>query len=205
MAWIPISVTANAALIRRLNARNSLSGQYMFTQYSLPRQRSCFIQQRDSDQHGSFWLPARVEPTDHHECLRGTTVDRKFKQCGCALLDQGLSERCCQRPVPVWNDRASTYTHNTSGGGGFFVGAEVDSVTGGFTREFEKKLTIGLTGGYMRTSGLLNQENIDAKFGAAMATMRAEQECHRIRELYGEPINRRVPRCHPMPSASCIR
>jgi hypothetical protein len=35
-----------------------------------------------------------------------------------------------------------------------------------------RKLSVNLTGGYMRTSGLANQGEYDGKFGAAMATLR---------------------------------
>ena len=65
------------------------------------------------------------------------------------------------------------------------MGAEVDSVAGGFTKDFERKLTIGLTGGYMRNSGLTNQEEINATFGAATAYHAAKQEFQRIRKLHG--------------------
>jgi hypothetical protein len=67
------------------------------------------------------------------------------------------------------------YNRSASGGGGFLVGAEVDSISAGFAREFEKKLTIDLAGGYMRTSALGNEEGINGKYGAAMATMRLSQ------------------------------
>jgi hypothetical protein len=52
------------------------------------------------------------------------------------------------------------------------VGGEVDTVSAGFAREFVRKLSVNLTGGYMRTSGLANQGDYDSKFGAAMATLR---------------------------------
>ena len=59
------------------------------------------------------------------------------------------------------------------------AGGEVENLSAGFSRDFTKDLTINLTGGYMRTSGLANpssglanQGEYDGKFGAAMATLR---------------------------------
>jgi hypothetical protein len=68
-----------------------------------------------------------------------------------------------------------SYSHAASAGGGFLPGAEVDTISGGFGRELEKKLTINLTGGYTRTSALGGEEGIDSKFGAGTATMRLSQ------------------------------
>jgi hypothetical protein len=47
-----------------------------------------------------------------------------------------------------------SYRHGINGGEGYLLGAEWNSIDGNFTRDFGMNLTIGLTGGYVRTSGL---------------------------------------------------
>lgn len=164
------SVTANASLIRRLNARNSLSGQYMFTQYTYPG--SALSSSNSGIRTDTVLIGYQCEW--NRRITTNVSAGPQWIETSNSAVVPSSTRVSASAAV---NDRLRfgttdiAYTHNTSGGGGFFMGAEVDSITGGFTREFEKKLTIGLTGGYMRTSGLLNQENIDAKFGAAMATM----------------------------------
>jgi hypothetical protein len=72
------------------------------------------------------------------------------------------------------------FSRQVGGGGGYLVGSETTTVSAGFAREFERKLSVNLTGGYTRTSGLANQSTsgianqgeYDGKFGAAMATLR---------------------------------
>jgi hypothetical protein len=48
----------------------------------------------------------------------------------------------------------------------------VNSVSAGFAREFERRLSVNLTGGYTRTSALDNGGDVGGKFGAALATLR---------------------------------
>jgi len=170
---------ANAGLTRRLNARNSLSGQYSFTDYSYPGNNlatpisglvtntALFGYQREWNRRittnvsvGPEWISS----------LNSAVVPSSTTVAGSAsVIDQFR-----------FGSASVNYSRATSGGAGFLDGSQVDSITAGFAREFEKKLTINLTGGYMRTSGLANQGTsglanqgeYDSKLGAAMATLR---------------------------------
>jgi hypothetical protein len=166
--------TANAGLTQRLNARNSLSYRYLFSQYSYPGsdlgvvtttlvtnsalfgyQRHWTRQITTDGAVGPEWVAganSAVVPSSTR--VSGNASFEGQFRIGSASLN---------------------YNRSASGGGGFLVGAEVDSISAGFAREFEKKLTIDLAGGYMRTSALGNEEGINGKYGAAMATMRLSQ------------------------------
>jgi hypothetical protein len=162
--------SANAGLTRRLNARNSLSAQYSFTDFSYPGSNSTqpvsslkantvlFGFQRQWNRRintsasvGPEWIGSpdtAVVPSSTRVSGNATVTDEL--RFGSANLN---------------------YSHAANAGGGFLPGAVVDTISGGFGRQFEKKLTINLTGGYTRTSALGGIEEIDGKFGAGMATM----------------------------------
>jgi hypothetical protein len=166
--------TASAGLTRRLDARNSLSGQYLFTDYSYPGNNlalpisslvtntALFGYQREWNRR--ITTNVSVGP-EWVESSNSAVVPSSTRISGSATVDDQFR----------FGSASLNYSHSASGGGGFLLGAEVDRVGAGFSREFEKKLTTELTGGYMRTSGLSTQEKIDGKYGAAMATMRLSQ------------------------------
>jgi len=163
--------TASAGLTRRLNARNSLSGQYVFTDYSYPGNNlalpissfvtnaALFGYQREWNRRITTNVSAGPEWV---ESSNGAVVPSSTRVSGSAtVVDQFR-----------FGSANLNYRRSTSGGGGFLIGGKVDSITAGFAREFEKKLTISLTGGYTRTSGLGNEGEINNRYGAAMATLR---------------------------------
>jgi len=162
---------AYASLTGRLNARNSLSGQYLFTDYSYPGNNlalpisslvtntALFGYQREWNRR--ITTNASIGP-EWVESSNSAIVPASTRVSGSAKVDDQFR----------FGSASLNYSHAASGGGGFLAGAEVDSVSAGFSREFERKLTIELTGGYRRNSALGNKGEINGKFGAAMATMR---------------------------------
>jgi hypothetical protein len=166
--------SANAALNRRLNARNSLSVQYSFTDFSYPGSNSSqsvssldantvlFGFQRQWNRRIN--TSASVGP-EWIESPDSAVVPSSTRVSGNATFEDQLR----------FGSVNLSYSHAASAGGGFLPGAEVDTISGGFGKEFEKKLTINLTGGYNRTSALGGEEEIDGKFGAGTATMQLSQ------------------------------
>ena len=163
--------TANALLTRRFNARNSLSGQYLFSDYSYPGNTLSHAINRLVTNSALFgyqraWsrritTNASVGP-QRIESSNSAAVPSSTRFSGSANIDDGFR----------FGSAGLNYSHSASGGGGFLFGAEVDSVSANFSREFERKLSIGLTGGYSRTSALDNEGEINARFAAVMATLR---------------------------------
>jgi hypothetical protein len=168
------TLTANAGVTRRLNAHNSVSGQYSFfrfnygganstsqvnsaqvsysqansAQFSFSRQWNWKIS--TSASVGPQWVSSSdsaITPTSTRISMSASASDTfKF---GVAGLN---------------------YSHGTTGGSGYMLGAESDVVSGNFSRKFGKSLSAGLTGSYLRTAGLNNNEVISAKYGGAQAT-----------------------------------
>ncbi len=165
------SQTANALLTRRFDARNSLSGQYLFSNYSYPGNNpsqaiSGLVTNSALFGYQRAWsrritTSASIGP-QRIESSNSAVVPSSTRFTGSANIDDHFR----------FESAGLNYTHSASGGGGFLFGAEVDSVSANFSRKFERKLSIGLTGGYSRTSALDNEGEINARFGAAMATLR---------------------------------
>ena len=159
------SQTANAGLTQRLNARNSLTYRYLFSQYSYPGSNlglatttlmtnsALFGYQRHWTRQ--ITTNAAIGP-EWVDGANSAVVPFSTKVSGNASFEDQFR----------FGSASLNYNHTTSGGGGFLVGGEVDSASIGFSREFEKRLTAEFTGGYMRTSGLSTQGKIDGKYGA---------------------------------------
>lgn len=163
--------TADAMLTRRLNARNSLWGQYLFSDFyypgnnpaqvisSLVTNSALFGYQREWNRR--ITTIASIGP-EWIESSNSAILPSSTRVSGSVNVDEQLR----------LGSASVNYSHAASGGAGFLYGAEVDSVNAGFSREFERKLTIGMTGGYRRTSSLGDEGEINGKFGATMATWR---------------------------------
>jgi len=161
----------NAGLTRRLNARSSVSGQYSFAESSYPGNNpalpiSNFVTSEAFFGYQRAWNrqistsvsvgPEWISSSNSAIVPSSTTV------AGSASFSDQFR----------FGSVSANYSRATSGGGGFLVGAVVNSVSAGFAREFERRLSVNLTGGYTRTSALDNGGDVGGKFGAALATLR---------------------------------
>jgi hypothetical protein len=165
------SQTANAGLTQRLNARNSLSYRYLFSQYSYPGDSLGLVTTTLMTNSALFGY--------ERHWTRQITTDGAIgpewvvgANSAVVPFSTRVSGNASFEDQFRFGSASLNYIHTTSGGGGFLVGGEIDSASAGFSKEFAKKLTTALSGGYMRTSGLDSQGTIDGKFGAAMFTWR---------------------------------
>jgi hypothetical protein len=176
------TLTGSAGLTRRLSARASLSGQYLFSRYNyggagfvsiagtaplqfiqtnsvqLGYTRQWNRQITTSLAAGPQWISSSnsvVVPSSTNAFVSASIGD-KFR-LGSASL---------------------SYSHGVTGGSGYMPGAESDNASGNFSRNFGRNLTIGLTGTYMRTYSLSSfyihdiAGKTNAKYGEAQATRR---------------------------------
>ena len=160
------ATTANAGLTRRLDARNSLTGQYAYSRYSYGG--SAFTLQTNTaliDYHRAWTRHLNTDTSVGPQWVNnagGTALSSSTKVSANASLSYLLR----------FGTTNLSYSHQTNSGAGYLLGSTVDSANGGFTREFGRDLGIGITGSYTRNSGLLNSEVINAKFGGVQATRR---------------------------------
>jgi hypothetical protein len=149
---------ANAGLTRRLSARNSLTGQYAFSsydygstgvttqtnsgQFSLSRKWSRRF--TTSVAAGPVWVTSSGISSTGAIVAPSTTMLSLSASANYSLRRQGA--------VGV------SYSHGTSGGSGYMLGAKEDNLSANYSRTFGKKLTVGVTGSYMRSASLAAAE-----------------------------------------------
>jgi len=148
---------ANAGLTRRLDARDSASGQYSFSQFNYSS--TGYTTQTSTAQFGVTrqWNPkltttASVGPawiTNSGIPITGSTA---LPNITTVFFSASVNYQMLHGASSL------SYSHGNNGGAGYFLGAKVDSVNANFSRAYGKNLTIGVTGSYMRTASLLAAE-----------------------------------------------
>ncbi len=155
---------ANAQLTRRLNARNSLTATYMFSQFSYPDFGFSF--QSDTALFGfrRAWNAKITSVISAGPEWKGSSNS--------AVVPSSVTYAVNASATYQYRSVAAglTYVRAASGGGGYLFGAESDSVIADYRRDFGKKLTLGVTGDYRRLSGLINNGVTNSKFGGAQVT-----------------------------------
>ena len=146
--------SANAGISRRLNARNSLSGQYTFSRYDyggmgltmqsnsgqLSLSRKWNRRFNTSVAAGPVWITSSGLAGMGAKATPNSTMLSLNASANYSLRRQGSA--------------SVSYSRGTTGGSGYMLGAKEDSLNGNYSREFGKKLTVGLTASYMRSSSL---------------------------------------------------
>lgn len=172
------SLMANAGLTRRLNARNSLSGQYSYSHRSYPgysvtfgTSTALFSYNRQWTRRlstnagaGPEWIrsSASASSSTAGELPPTATVPNSTRISGNAGVDYHMR----------FGAASLRYNHGTNGGAGYLIGAENDTVGANFSREFDKNLTVGFTGSYLRTAGLNGNGVTNGKYGGVQASRR---------------------------------
>jgi hypothetical protein len=157
--------TGTAKLNWRLNARNSILCNYVFSDYGFP------------DFYNINFLTNTALVGIQHQWSRNLTTIASAGPQWVSSSDQGAVPSSTNVSVSAAVNyllRSTTasisYARGTNGGAGYLVGGEVDMVQGNFSHRFGMNATIGLTGGYERTAGLTNNGVTNSKFGEAQFT-----------------------------------
>jgi hypothetical protein len=188
------STSANLALRRRLDARDSLTGQYTFFRYSYPDasvaidlnsptigwQRTWTRTISTTMAAGPLWIS-----TSGSALAASSGGNPAPTQVPSST---GISAMASISDKTRFGMAGLSYIHGVMSGGGYTYGGNVDAITGTFSRQLGRqvgsKTTIELSGGYTRTSSLLSvpvfigqtttnlgfSGDITAKYGAAQAT-----------------------------------
>ena len=157
---------ANAALTRRLSARDSLSARYRFTQFTYPDFNFSFTTHTGMLDFTRAWnRRVSTDMSGGPEWTGGSRfagVPRALRASGTASLTYSF------RSVSA----ALAYNRATNSGGGYLIGAETDSFAATLSREFRRSLTVGLNASYMRTAGLQNNGITNGKFAGVQVSRR---------------------------------
>jgi hypothetical protein len=158
--------TANGGVTQRLGARSSLIGGYSYSRTDFTQ--SGFILETNGvtvgfQRHwnGKFATTASVGP-------QWTTSSDPTTVPSTSSYSISASASYKLRAGSI----SAVYRRGVSSGGGFLLGAEVDSVSANYSRNFGRAWSTGIVGSYNRTAGLSNNGVLSAKFGSAQVNRR---------------------------------
>ncbi len=163
---------ADAGVTRRLSARNSFSGQYSFSRFSyvgsiqVANAAQISYSQANTVQ---FSLSRQWNP---HLVTSASVGPQWISSSNSAILPSSarISANASASDTFRFGTASLMYSHGTTGGSGYMLGAESDIAMASFERSFGKNLTIGVTGSYRRTAGLSKSGTTSGEYGGAQAT-----------------------------------
>jgi hypothetical protein len=160
------TVSATGTVVRLLNGRNSVSGTYLYSNFSYPSYNVTFETNTGLFGYQHKWTRSLV--TDFS--AGPEWISSAYSSVVPASTDVRVTATLTY--LMRFGSMGLNYTRGTNGGGGYVFGGEVDTFTGNYSRQFGTNLTMGLTGGYQRTATLNNAGTTKGVFGGAQATWR---------------------------------
>ena len=155
---------AHGELTWRLNARNSLTDTYMFSQFSYPAYNFSFVTNTGTFGFERVWnrkittnISAGPQWTRSSD---STTVPPSL----------GITVNATANYQYRFDSASLAYSRGVYGGAGYLIGGESDIGRATFSRQFGRTLGIGIDGSYQRTAGLVNNGVTDARYGGVQAT-----------------------------------
>jgi hypothetical protein len=157
------TLSANAGITRRLNARNTASAQYSFSRFNYGTNTSIVpsTEQISFSQVNSAQISFSRQ-WNRHFTTSASAGPQWISSSNSAIVPS--STRFSANALAIDTFRFGTaslmYSRGTTGGSGYTLGAESDVVMANFGRSFSfgKNLTVGVTGSYSRTSSLIAAE-----------------------------------------------
>lgn len=173
------SEAANGGFTWRLDARDSITSVYQFTQFtynglnvSLQTQSAMFGGQRAWTRNISTNISAGPEwvSSNSSSVLPSSTllaVNASFQY----QMHQGSF--------------GLNYSRGVSGGAGYMLGADVDSVSANYTLNIGRSLNMGLFGAYSRTVALQNSASLPSQLGLINGTVTSELGGAQVSRTFG--------------------
>jgi hypothetical protein len=174
------TVLANAGVTRRLSARTSLLGSYVFSDFSYPNGTNLPSETTTTGSSTGFNFLT-------NQALFGfkrqwTQKVSTFATAGPLWTESGNASAVPSIAGLAVNAVASyefrrinasvSYNRGINGGGGYLPGAKVDAIYGTFSKDFGRNFNLGFTGAYMRTDALQGDTATNSRFGGAQASRR---------------------------------
>jgi hypothetical protein len=158
------NVLANVEWTQRLNARNTLVGQYAYSHFTYPDAGASFNMNTPTVQWQHTWTrtitsnisvgPQWLTPSGSGSTGTGQTGIGPVQSSTGVSIDTSIADNTHLGAATV------AYDHGTNGGGGYLIGGKMDSVTAAFNHQFGRQVTSQLslefTGGYRHNSSLIS-------------------------------------------------
>jgi len=164
---------ADAGITRRLNARNSLAGQYSFSRYSYGGATSANTAQLGSLQVNTAQLSFTRQWSRHLQSS-ASAGPQWISSANSALVPSSTNVAASASVSDTFRVGTASlnYSHGVQGGSGYLFGAENDTASADFTRKLGRNATVGVTGSYRRTAGLNGNGVTNGKYAGAQASRR---------------------------------
>lgn len=181
------TLMADATMTRRLDARNSIFGQYSYSRYSYSGTdialgtNSLLL---GINRQWSRRLTTIVSAGPSWIASSGVSSAGSPASPGSTMLSLNASA-----DYQLRHEAATlSYFHGANSGAGYLLGAKINNVNVNFSRDFGRSLSVGVTGSYVRTTSLIAAQLVtdpngqitvvpinfggvtNAKYGGAQAT-----------------------------------
>lgn len=157
---------ANGGLQWRMDARNSLTSDYQYSQFTYGN--SDFSFQSQSGLFGFMRQWTRRITSNVSVGPAWTSSSRSSTVPTSTIV--GSNALVAYRSE--FSSVSLAYSRGVNGGAGYLIGAQVDTASANYSRTFDKQLTVGVLGSYSRTAGLINNGITTGKYGGVQATRR---------------------------------
>jgi hypothetical protein len=165
---------ADAGVTRRLDAHNSMGGQYSYSHMSFPGAGS---NSSTSTEPVSFMQVNTAQLTYSHKWNRRlmgsvSAGPEWVSSANAAVIPSSTNVAATASISDSFRVGTASLTYNrgVQGGSGYLLGAETDVASANFSRKLGRKANVGATAAYMRTAGLNGNGVIDAKYGGVQAS-----------------------------------
>ena len=158
--------SATGGLHWRLNARNSLTSDYSFGEFSYPDLRFAF-----RTESGLFGL----QRTWNRNLTASAAVGPEWTTSTGSMVvpsSLGVSANATANYRFGLSAVGLAYSRGVSSGGGYLAGADVDTAGGTYSRSIGRVMDLGLNGSYSRSVELSQTGSVTARYGGAQVTRR---------------------------------
>lgn len=158
-------ISANAGIAKRINARNTISTEYVFGTYTYSESGFSFDANTLFAGYTRQWT-RRIQST--------ISAGPQWITSGGGAASSASTEWSANGNVTDqlrFGTASLSGSHGFDGGGGYLYGGETDQASAAFGRSFGKRLTVELTGGYWRTKPLTSGGAIESKYGASQVSI----------------------------------
>lgn len=160
------TVTGTGGLSWRIDARNSIFGNYIFSQFEYPDFGFSF--QTHSGLFGFQRAWSRKITTSVSAGPEWTASSNTVA----VPSSLGVDANANLTYQFGYSNAGLGYTRGINSGAGYLIGGETDAVTASYSRQFGRELSTGFSGSYMRTAALGSYGATAAKYGEAEVTRR---------------------------------
>jgi hypothetical protein len=153
------TASAHGGLMRRINARSSMTAEYNYVQSSYSATSFSFYTNSAMGIYERNWSRSLHTSIAMGPEWISSSMPAFIPSSTMLSANASLTQQLRRASLNF------TYHRGTAGGSGYMLGEKSDSVSGGYSREFQNRFTIEVTAGYRRSTPLSQRGVYDSAFG----------------------------------------